>query len=176
MSIERIPEEEIGALAKKMLIFSLQAEPFARAIETATIKRVHEQVRIELAEMMAKIVAASRSTTELNAAATKLFDELAAIASEVEENARHASYYLYLRDKHQRVAYTTDVEGRTPEARMLDGIRKAGVVNTDLIRIDLPCYHLGPTEEPIWKDGEHFDYAANMDASIAAAISKGTTR
>lgn len=176
MSVEKIPAEEIKALARKMGIFSFQTEAFARAIEAGAIKRIQEQMQTAAAEMINEILAARRSVSELSDEATELFKRLEEIATEFEDTARHASFYLYLRDKHPRITYTTDVEGRTPGARMLDGIRKAGVVNTDLIRIDLPCYHLGPTQEPIWKDGEHFDYAANMDASIAAAISKGTTR
>lgn len=176
MSDNKIPEHEIRAQAKRMNIFSLQIVDFARIIEEATARRVREKLSAEVSELMNDLATTMKSISELKAASIALHEQLERIVAEVDVDTQHAAYYRYLRDQHPRVTYTTDVEGRTPGARMLDGIRKAGVVNTDLIRIDLPCYHLGPTDEPIWKKGVHFDYAANMDASIAAAISKGTTR
>lgn len=83
-----------------------------------------------------------------------------------------ATRYRWLKHRFTGLSYTSDTGPRpsTPEQRMLYAINAAGKKNTDLIEILLPCFHLGPFDEPIWKDGEHFDYAANMDASIDAAM------
>ena len=79
--------------------------------------------------------------------------------------------YRWLRDESNCLSYTTDTgpQPSTPHSRMMWAINSAGKRTTDMIEIRLLCHHLGPGDEPIWKDGEHFDYAANMDAAIDAA-------
>jgi hypothetical protein len=94
---------------------------------------------------------------------------------------KDAERYRWLRDKHKRLSYTQDLQGKTVAARIREALDAFGVKQLDCIEIILPLYHVPPQGEPIWCNDaddpegaspEHFDYAANMDAAIDAAIAQ----
>lgn len=118
-------------------------------------------------EEEAHVALQSRCYEGFASATDGIFDHL----REAEKDAKR---YRWLRDESDCLSYTSDTgpQPSTPESRMLYAINSAGKRNTDMIEIRLLCYHLGPHDEPIWKDEEHFDYAANMDASIDAAMAR----
>lgn len=84
-------------------------------------------------------------------------------------DTRDARRYRWLRDSNDRIDYTSDFKATTAKGRMLEAI------TTDVpecFKITLLFHHVPKGGEPIWKDGGHIDWAANMDAAIDAAIAQ----
>lgn len=113
----------------------------------------------------------SRALVYAEATVKPLLQRIEALEAELAACKKDAERYRWLRAS-DCLSYTSDTGPRpsSPESRMLYAIRNAGKKTSDMIEIRLLCYHLAPYQEPIWIDGEHFDYGANMDAAIDAAI------
>jgi len=98
----------------------------------------------------------------------RMAGELLALRADVEALRKDAERYRWLRDVNQRIDYTSDWKAKTPKGRLIEAIT-VGV--QDCFKITLPLFHTHDSE-PIWKDGGHIDWQANMDAAIDAALSQ----
>lgn len=99
--------------------------------------------------------------------------ELTDLRARLEKAEKDAERYRWLRES-DCLSYVSDTGPRpsTAAQRMAYALKMHGKQTSDMIEIRLLCHHLGPADEPIWIDGAHFDYSANMDAAIDAAIAK----
>ena len=91
-----------------------------------------------------------------------------ASAAPTSQDAKDAARYRWLRDENKRIDYTSDWKSRTPSGRLLEALSDEGV--PECFKITLLLHHVPKDGEPIWKDGGHIDWAANMDAAIDAAM------
>ena len=97
--------------------------------------------------------------------------ENAALKAELAEAKKDAERYRWLKNS-DCLSYVSDTGPRPSTAyqRLSYALKMHDKQTSDMIEIRLLCYHLGPQDEPRWIDGKHFDYVANMDAAIDAAM------
>jgi hypothetical protein len=85
------------------------------------------------------------------------------------QDALDAKRYRWLRDENKRIDYTSDWKAKDPRGRLLEAITSDV---PECFKITLLFHHVPKGGEPIWKEGGHIDWAANMDAAIDAAMRK----
>ena len=97
----------------------------------------------------------------------KTFDE---ILSELAQAKKDAERYRWLRNSNEHTHYGCSRNpGRTPMEKLMLAIEDDPRI-FECIICEIPLAHVPKDGEPIWKDGGHFDFAANMDAAIDAAM------
>jgi hypothetical protein len=98
------------------------------------------------------------------------WNQLCAQSKEANALRADALRYRWLRDSNIRMDYTSDFPQGwlllSPETRLLRSVHENF---PECIKMTVHLLHVPDGGEPIWKDGGHFDFGANLDAAIDQA-------